>query len=300
MCSNEIKLNKYLKQIELIARNKELVLGDNASTCLLIGQLAALLQKKKLADARGTLAYMCFEEPASKIWTCQTDSAAACSSIDDFSNDFAVLLKVPRDMWLREVKNPVTQNTLNAIQHCYPNGCAQCIFNIAALAHKSAICRDAETIKTHRIYEEEQSLASDLMCKIMTGCAFGNHHKAFKHRMLHLLQTAMLLEPRFISTVLKKMHAIDAIVTLDVYNEERTLMDDHINTHTCLHDAISQHARMNPNRVVDWVTVTMFIAYKMFSVSSVDNTFYFVKHRTEHKGHCILHDAITQRVIYFS
>lgn len=300
LCDEDTRLNKYLKQIELIARNKELVLGENASSCLLIGQLAALLQKKKLRDARGVLAYMCYEESASKIWPCQTDNADACSSIDDFSNEFSTLLRVPDTVWTRDGKNYITQSTIAAIRSYYPKGCAQCIFNIAALAHKSAICRDKASIDDPHIYVEETSLVSDLMCKIMTGCAFSNHHKSFKHRIMHLLQTAMLLVPRFISFTLKAMHRIDSLVTLDIYNEERSLMDDHTNTHSCLHDAISHHTNMNPKKIVDWVIVTMYIAYKMFSVSNTDNTFYFVKKRTEHKGHCILYDAMTRRVIYFS
>lgn len=292
----------YLKQIEIVARTKQISL-EYAPVSLSMGQLAAVLHKniiRGLACTRDVIGHLCFEETTENIVLCESQPIEKLPDIDELCAQFNEAIDVSPVIRERYGSNAMLTPTFDAIRMWYPEGCIQCIFNLSALIVKTTMCWKIVTSKESYAYRERPTFMSDLVCDIACGYAFNNKDTHHKHRLLHLMQASMLYETRFSSTCVGYGKDIDAKLRLRIYKKQTSIVQEHTNEDNCLHAAISRYMGYDTTQVTPWVCVMIYIANQMFGTVGSDCIKSFVKPQKKHTGHCLLTDRETNRVIYFS
>ena len=292
----------YLKQIEIVARTKQISL-EYAPISLSMGQFAAVLHKniiRGLATTRDVIGHLCFEETTETIALCEPQPIEKTADLDEVCTQFNEAIDVSPTIRERYGSNAMLTPTFDAIRMWYPEGCVQCIFNLSALVVKTSLCWRIVTARDSHSFRERETFMSDLVCDIACGYAFNNKDTHHKHRLLHLLQAAMLNETRFSSTCVGYGKDIDSKLRLRIYKKRVSIVQEHTNADDCLHTAISRYMGYDTTQVMPWVCVMIYIANQMFGSVGSDCIKSFVKPQKKITGHCLLTERDTNRIVYFS
>ncbi|MFY7867950.1 MAG: hypothetical protein ACOVQN_00510 [Exiguobacterium sp.] len=292
----------YLKQIEIVARSKQISL-EYAPVSLSMGQLAAVLHKniiRDLASTRDIIGYLCFEESGESNFCCVPEPIEKIADLDELSTQFNQAIDVSTTIRDRYGRNAMLTPTYDAIRMWYPEGCVQCIFNLSALLVKTSLSCTIVNSRESYAFRQRETFMSDLVCDIACGYAFNNKDSHHKHRLLHLMQEAMLSETRFSSTCVGYGRDIDAKLRLRIYKKRTAIVQEHSNDDDSLHTAISRHMGYDTTQVMPWVAVMIYIANQMFGTIGSDCIRSFVKPQKRITGHCLLTERDTNRIIYFS
>lgn len=291
----------YLSQIEIVARAKQLHVSDlgfNVS----MGQMAAILLHRTIApDIYSTYAIvgmMCFEATTEKTSLCIKSPIFHRRDVDLVNREMVTALGVSPVIRARYGRDATLTPTLDAIKRWYPRGCSICIFNLSALLVKCTLCYDIVT--TQRPCSVSDRMAGPALCDVLCCYAFSTDNFDGKHRLMHLFQTAMLLETHFISTYLRYDAEMDAALQLRIHKKKMRVLGEHTNTQDCLHAAICAYMNYDSSLVVPWVCVAIFIAVRMFATIGSDHIADFVRPKKRCTGHCILSEKDTKRVLYCS
>lgn len=298
-----VRTRAYMKQVEMVALHKQTVLPSVASS-LSMGQLAAVLLNRNiicdLTSTRIIVASLCFEETTPETPLCLVEPGARSYDVDEVCMHLVECFEVSPLALERYGRKFMQTETMCVIREWYPNGCAQCIFNLSALMIKTTLCYTTIASRTPRIFDRKLPVLSDLACSIACGYAFGSNHVPTKHRLMHLIQTSMLLEQRFSSVCVNYSNAIDDVLQLRVYRQLVRVKAPHVNQDNCLLTAIARYMNYDMTLVTPYICVVMHIANEMFSSTGSDNIKFFIRPQKRVTGHCILKERSSGRVVYHS
>lgn len=294
----------YLQQIAIVARSMQCHV-EGVDIQLSMGQLAALLLHKSLApdimSTQSIVGLFCFEETTETTSLCMKPALYVPRDIDVMCKEFVDALGILAIVRERYKVDELNAPVMNFIRRLYPKGCAVCIFNVSALLIKTTLCYDTLCVQNPSEDEPRLSLGGDRMCEVICGYAFNSKNICCKHRIIHLFQTAMLLEPRFVSTCISYGEAISECLTLKMFKTKAVLDEPHTNAQPCLHDAICAYMNYNSKLVVPWACVTVYIATYMFETMGADYIGDYIRPPGKAQtGHCLLMEKETERVLYFS
>jgi hypothetical protein len=298
-----LRTRGYMKQVEMVALHKQIVI-DQTHFSLSMGQLAAVLLNRNiicdLKNTRAIVGCLCFEETNAFSSLCMEAPEECIVDIEEVCSHLILAFEVSPVALDRYGKKFYQTETMTVIREWYPRGCAQCIFNLAALMIKTTLCYSAQNALHPRVYEPRLPVLSDLVCSIACGYAFGSCDITTKHRLMHLMQTAMLLETRFSSVCVSYNVAIDEVLRLRIFKRRVSIDEAHTNQDNCLHAAISRYMKYDVAMVTPYVCVMMYIANEMFTSTGTDNIKFFIRPQKRITAHCILRERSTNRVIYYS
>lgn len=299
----ELRARSYMKQVEMVALSKQTVL-PRTTISLSMGQLAAVLLNKNiicdLNSTRSIVGSLCFEETTVDTGLCLTAPEDRGASVDDICAHLLLAFDVSPVVLDRYGKKFFQTETMSVIREWYPRGCAQCIFNLSALMIKTTLCYSAINAFEPRIFDERPAVLSNMACSIACGYAFSSNDVATKHRLMHLMQTSMLLETRFSSVCVQYGREMDAVLRLRIYRRRVGIEAAHTNQDDCLHTAIARYMNYDVNFVTPYVCVMMYIANEMFTSTGSDNIKFFIRPQKKVTGHCVLREKSTGNVIYYS
>lgn len=297
------QVRAYLGQVGVVARSHQVFI-PYVDVQLSMGQLAALLLHKKIAPdlptTRSIVAMLCYEETTETTPLCIKSETYYPRDLDEMCEDFTRALGVSSVRRERYGTDAMVTPVLNLIRIIYPHCCPLCIFNLSALAIKTTLCHEILCAEDPQCEEDRPRYASDLMCDIVCGYAFNAKKQKVKHNLMHLFQTAMLLETRFVSTCVKYSEEIAHKLTLVMFNKPITLADSHVNKHATLHQAICEHMGYDAKMVMPWVAVTAHIATCMFGTLGKNIIHKFLWAVKKQHAHCLLTDVETEAIVYFS
>lgn len=298
-----LRARGYMKQVEMVALSKQTLLPQSTIS-LSMGQLAAvLLNRNIICDLKSTqsiVGSLCFEETTIDTSLCLSEPEERGSDVEEICSHLLLAFDVSPVALDRYGKKFFQTETMSVIREWYPKGCAQCIFNLSALMIKTTLCYNAINAFEPRIFDQRPSVMSSMACSIACGYAFSSNDVATKHRLMHLMQTSMLLETRFSSVCVQYGKEMDSVLRLRIYRYRVGIEVPHTNQDNCLLTAIARYMKYDVSFVTPYVCVMMYIANEMFSSTGSDNIKYFIRPQKRVTAHCVLREKSTDRVLYYS